>query len=310
MKTIQKDVVLAPYTTFKIGGPAKFFVSVSSTEEIQEALLWAREKEVPVFLLGGGSNILISDQGFQGLVIHLEESPPQVEGNVIRAFSGTMLGSVVERARDASLSGMQNLAGVPGSLGGAVRGNAGAFGVEMKDIVSSVEAIERNTLEIQQFSNQECHFSYRMSVFKNREDWVVTEAQCTLVPGKKEDITQVMQETIQQRNDRQDQTAKCAGSFFMNPVVNNESLRKEFEDEAGSPCRENKIPAGWLIDKVGLRGKRIGDAMVSESHPNYILNVGEATAEQVIMLMSYIKQHVRHECEVQLMQEVQFVGFE
>jgi len=306
---IQKNISLAPHTTFKIGGPAKEFVVVRTAEEIAEALTYAKKCELEVFLLGGGSNILVSDAGFDGLVIHLADVNPEVKETAIHAFAGTSLERVVNTARDASLSGLQNVAGVPGTVGGAVRGNAGAFGTEMKDVVSRVTAVHRETFAIQAFSREECHFSYRMSVFKEGDEWVVAEAVFSLEAGEKEALTAHMENIVAQRNAKQDQSAWCAGSFFVNPVVENDGLRKEFEQEVGTSCREGKVPAGWLIDRAGLRGKRIGGAMVSENHPNYILNVENATAEDVLILASYITQHVRRDSSVQLMQEVQYVGF-
>ena len=309
MISLQENIALAPYTTFKIGGPARWFACVRTAEELQEAFMWAKEKGIQTFLLGGGSNILVSDKGFSGLVIRLEQSDPKREELSLIAFAGTTLGSVVDMARDYSLEGMQNLAGIPGLVGGAVRGNAGAFGVEVKDIIFSVKALHPETLQEKVFYNEECHFSYRSSVFKE-EGWIVTEVIFKLRPGKKEVLAKTMEEIVTQRNAKHNQSALCAGSFFINPVVENEDLRKEFEKESNSICREKKVPAGWLIDKMGLRGKRIGDAMVSEMHPNYIVNAGEATAEDVVMLMSYIKQQVRDGLGVQLTQEVQLVGFE
>lgn len=309
MLSIQENILLAPYTTFKIGGPARWFVCVRTAKELQEAFVWAKTKELQTFLLGGGSNILVSDKGFSGLVIHLESSDPRREDFSLIAFAGTTLSSVVDMARDCSLEGMQNLAGIPGLVGGAVRGNAGAFGVEMKDIVFSVKALNGKTLEEKVFSNEECHFSYRMSVFKE-EGWIVTEVVFKLRPGDKETLAKTMEEIVAQRNAKHDQSAFCAGSFFINPIVENEELRKEFEKETNVLCRENKVPAGWLIDKMGLRGKQMGGAMVSEMHPNYIVNTGEATAEDVVMLMSYVKQQVRDGLGVQLTQEVQLVGFD
>ncbi|QQS61376.1 MAG: UDP-N-acetylmuramate dehydrogenase [Candidatus Moraniibacteriota bacterium] len=306
---IQENIRLAPYTTFKIGGPAKWFACVSNTKEIQEILFWSREKNIPIFFLGGGSNVLISDKGFDGLVIHLENIDPIINNFEIKAFSGTSLKDVAIMAQKNSLAGMENLYGIPGSVGGAVRGNAGAFGVEMKNVVSQVEFIDKRNLEIQKISSKECHFSYRTSVFKERGDKIITHATFLLKQGDTDELEKVMKDVEEKRNSRQDQSAMCAGSFFVNPIVENKELRLEFEKEVASPCRENKVPAGWLIDKVGLRGKRIGDAMVSETHPNYILNVGRATSDEIIMLMSYIKQQVRDNFGVELVQEVEFVGF-
>jgi UDP-N-acetylmuramate dehydrogenase len=307
---IQNDVPLAPLTTFRIGGPAKHFVEVSCEEDIREALRWAKDHEKQTLFLGGGSNVLVADWGFDGLVIRFSETPPFVNEETIRSFAGARLMTIVETASKHSLAGMERMAGIPGSVGGAVRGNAGAFGVETKDVVNSVRAVHIDTLKSKQFSQEECHFSYQMSVFKSESSWVVCEATFVLQPnGNREELEKVMKDTIAQRNARHNQSAACAGSFFMNPKVEDEKLLAEFREFTGEEARGGVIPAGWLIDRLDLRGYRIGGAMVSDDHPNYLLNAGGATADDVLMLMAYIKTKVRNTFGVQLREEVNLVGF-
>lgn len=308
--TIQEHILLAPYTTFKIGGPARYFFQASDAEGLRDALAWAQSNKQEVCILGGGSNVLISDAGFAGLVIRLVQSAPEVEGNIIRSFSGTPLMSVIETAQQSSLAGIEHLAGVPGSIGGAVFGNAGAFGTEMKDVVASVTAFDGKTGEERKFLNGECEFSYRMSVFKaTHPRWIIAEVELSLERGNPDVLLTVMEDIVAQRNAKQKQDVLSAGSYFMNPVIEDRGLRKEFERESGTISRGNKVPAGWLIDKADLRGRRIGDAMVSEQHPNYILNVGHASAEEVVMLESIVKQTIRDRYNVQLEREVRYVGF-
>lgn len=307
---IQQEVPLAPFTTFRVGGAAKYFTAVSQEADLLEALRYAKEQGLAVFVLGGGSNILFSDQGFNGLVIRWEDATLELaEDGRVRVGGGARLMDLVLFARDHALSGVEYLAGIPGSVGGAIRGNAGAFGTEIGHVVASVRTLNRETLEIKTFTRDECAFTYRNSIFKADTQWVVLAAEVILQMGEKEEIARIVAETMAKREAKHPQDAQCAGSFFMNPSVTNEALRREFELDSGMPPKDDKLPAGWLIDHAGMRGKRVGDAMVSEIHPNYILNVGQARAEDIMILSSLIKQRVRTHLGVQLREEVQMVGF-
>lgn len=309
MISIQSHISLAPFTTFHIGGPAEFFVEVTTIGELVEALEYAQKNTLPVFVLAGGSNLLINDRGVKGLVIHVANASIRVQGQKIMADAGTNLLSVVEAASTAGLSGMERLAGIPGSLGGAIRGNAGAFGMEIKEVVRTVKFYDRKAGKLREFNNAECEFSYRSSYFKTHPELVILSAELLLKPGDQTELARINRETIVTREAKHPQSAKCAGSFFMNPMVPNRELHTEFEKDTGLESKNDKLPAGWLIDHVGLRGKKIGGAQVSPKHPNYFVNTGTATAENVIMLASLVKQRVRTELGVELKEEVQFVGF-
>lgn len=305
------NVTLAPYTTFKVGGKASLFVEVSSPIELAEALETADRESVPVFILGGGSNVLFSDNGFPGLVIRMVDGGILVRGDgCITAGSGIPLQEVVHTAAENSLAGIETLAGIPGSVGGALRGNAGAFGNDIGRHVVSVKTFHKETGMVKEVLAKDCAFGYRESYFKKHPHTIILSAVLKLKPdGHRTDIRRVMRETIAKREEKHSQTALCAGSFFMNPVVSDRNLQRDFELESGATCREGKIPAGWLIDLVGLRGKSIGGAMVSMEHPNYLVNTGNAKAEDVVMLSSLIKTRVRDELSVMLQEEVQLVGF-
>jgi len=306
---IQENVALSSYTTFRIGGPARWFTHVQSEEEIRQAIRFSLSKNVRFFILGGGSNVLISDSGFDGLVIHLQNISPVVEGKNIRAFAGTVLFDVVKLAQKNGLSGIEKLAGIPGSIGGAVRGNAGAFGMEIGNSVNFVSAIDVSTGIVQKFSSERCLFSYRNSLFKQSDQWILSEVGLLLHEGDGKVLSRDMRETVRLRESKHRQDALCAGSFFMNPIVHNERILLDFEKDSGSPSRGKKVPAGWLIDRAGLRGKSIGGAKISEQHPNYIINTGNATAENIVVLMSIVKQRVRDAFEIELTEEVQLIGF-
>lgn len=307
---IQENVPLAPLTTFKIGGKARYFTEAHDASGVTTAFEWAESKKVPVFLLAGGSNVLFSDQGYQGLVIVVTGEQIQIHENIITASAGSVLQNVIDQALEQGLGGMEYMSGIPGSFGGAIRGNAGAFGTEIGDVLVSVKAVNSADGMVKEFSSEECQFSYRHSYFKTHPEWTILEGTCRLVSGKEpRELKKIREETRAKREAKHPQDAKCAGSFFMNPVVKNEKLLQEFEEDTGMPSRNGKLPAGWLITKVGLRGKKIGGACISVQHPNYLVNTGNATADDVAMLASLVKTRVRNQLGIQLKEEIQFVGF-
>ena len=309
MLSIRRDVPLAPFSTFQIGGPADFFAGVTTTPELIEALDYALQNNLPTFVFSGGSNLLIADHGFRGLVIRIANAAMRFTDRDIYADAGTNLLDLVQTANARGLAGMERLAGIPGSVGGAIRGNAGAFGAEIKDVVLSVKAYDRERKTLREFSNRDCHFAYRDSYFKSHPELVIISAQLRLAEGDPVALAGASDQTMRQREAKHPQSAKCAGSFFMNPIVSDAALREEFTKDTGKVPKDEKLPAGWLIDHAGLRGKRLGGAEVSSKHPNYLVNSGTATAEDIVMLASLVKQRVRTELGVQLKEEVQLVGF-
>ncbi|MEI8343630.1 MAG: UDP-N-acetylmuramate dehydrogenase [Candidatus Moraniibacteriota bacterium] len=309
MLNIQENVPLAPMTSFRLGGEAKYFVDVKTIEELKEALTFAKEKKVDFYVMAGGTNLLISDNGYEGLIIRMKISQAQVTDGLVDITAGTPLIKVVNFSAENGFTGIESLAGVPGSFGGAVRGNAGAYGTEIGSHVDEVTALNGDTLEIVKFKNQQCDFSYRSSFFKRNKKLIVLSATLKLTPA---DVTQCkakVMETVMGRTKKGLQGAKSAGSYFMNPKINSQDLLKEFEDEKGVPARGGVVPAAWIIDKAGLRGKTIGGIQVSQEHTNYIINTGDGTAENVIMLVSLVKQQVRDQFGIQLVEEVNYLGF-
>ncbi len=309
MINIQENVLLAPLTSFRLGGQARYFVDARTVEELKEALEFAKEKGIEFYVMAGGTNLLISDTGFDGLIIRIKISEIAVSGQLVQVSAGTPLIKVVNFSAENGFSGIESLAGVPGTFGGAVRGNAGAYGTEIGSHVDEVTAIDGKTLEIVKFKNEQCDFSYRSSFFKKNKDLIVLSATLKLKPADATECKAKVMETVMGRTKKGLQGAKSAGSYFMNPKINGEQLLKEFEQEKGVAARGGVVPAGWIIEKAGLRGKKIGGAQVSEEHTNYIVNTGDGTAENVIMLVSYVKQQVRDQFGVQLVEEVNYLGF-
>lgn len=344
---IQKNIPLAPLTTFKIGGPAKFFVEVSDEKALLEALQYARENSLKIFVLGGGSNILVSDEGFDGLVIKITTNISKQKINamtsdvllgdddaqrrtsaMLECWAGESLSGLVNFARDNSLSGLEWAAGIPGTVGGAVRGNAGAYGGCMADCVESVKILKitndkyprkiasqsrgkqiLNELQITNYKLQKCKFAYRDSIFKQSLSLIILSCVLKLQKGDKAEIEARMKDVIGKRTQKIP-IDPSAGSFFKNPII---KFKKEildiFERDQGEKSKDGKVPAGWLIAEAGLLGKKMGGAVVSEEHGNFVVNCGDAKAQDVVMLSSFIKRKVRDEFGVQLMEEVQYVGF-
>jgi UDP-N-acetylmuramate dehydrogenase len=309
MIAIKKDVALAPFTSFQIGGPARYFTEVADAEQLQEALLFARDRDLPYRILGGGTNVLVNDSGFPGLVIKASLSGLTVAGSALEAEAGVELMRVVQHAAACGLSGIESLAGIPGSLGGAVRGNAGAYGTSIGDVVVSVQALDMEKREVVLLGREECSFRYRDSFFKRRGDMVVLCARLALCHASPPDIFRKVEETVAKRLAKNLQAERSVGSYFMNPVISDPALIEAFETERKLRCRDNRIPAGWFIDTLGLRNKKMGGAMVSEKHANYIINTGGASASDVLRLADAIKTQVRERMGIELHEEVCYVGF-
>jgi len=299
---VQHDMQLAPLTTFKIGGNAKYFVSVRSDEDLREALAWAEEQDERYIVLAGGSNVLVADDGFCGLVIHIESDSFSFAGDELATDAGCNLLTLIRAASDKGLGGWEKLAGIPGTIGGAIRGNAGAFGSEIKDFAHKVRAMNVESGEIREFTNSECAFSYRRSFFKHHPEWIITRVFVRLSSITTVESSRLIEETIAEREKRHLQNVQAAGSFFMNPKAPRH-VQEQFEQEKNTTAREGRVPAGWLIEKAGMKGAKVGDAMASLQHPNYLVNTGGATAEDVRKLALEIKMAVHTQFGVTLSEE-------
>ncbi len=289
---LQTNEPLAPYTTFKIGGPATYFVAVQSKQELLHAIQEAQQEQVPWFILGGGSNILIADSGFDGLVIkaELQSISVDVEQKQVRAEAGARMQSVIQQCAKHGLSGLEFASGVPATVGGAVWANLGAQGSEMKDVLQQVAVLAPNGSETVLTSDQ-CAFTYRDSVFKH-EKYVILEALFQLQSAEPQQIQEKIRALLDKRKQSQAVTERTAGCAFKNP--------KDQTDQS----------AAQLIDELGYKGHQIGGAKISDTHANFIINTGDATADDVVMLISYIKQKVRDNLGVQLMEEIEYIGFD
>ena len=284
---IVSDEPMRKHTTFRIGGNADIFVRPESKEQIAEILRLCRKQDVPYFILGNGSNLLVGDRGFRGVVINIMDNMNdiKVDGGVIKAQAGAMLIKVSRAARDNSLTGLEFASGIPGTIGGAIYMNAGAYGGEMKDVVTQVTAMDAEG-EIYTFGTDELEFSYRHSVIQQR-DLIVLDVTMKLAAGDQKIIDDRMSELAVARRTKQPLEYPSAGSTFKRP---------------------EGYFAGKLIMDAGLRGYRVGDAQVSEKHCGFVVNRGNATADDVIKLIDDVKAKVSEEYDVVLEPEVRMIG--
>lgn len=302
---------LAPHTNFKIGGPAKYFFTATTSDELVCALQVADELKLPLVLLGGGSNVLVADAGFPGLVVVAKNNQWSITGTKVTAEAGVSLGFLVQKTVAAGLAGFEPLVAVPGTVGGAVYGNAGLPQTARGFIGDWVEeVVVCRGDKVVHVPRAECNFSYRESAFKHNRD-VILSATFELEPGDRDKSQELIKKYVAARQG-QPYHMPSSGCVFTNvPITDADEVRTKFKDEPKLEefIQRGQLPASWLIDKAGLKGKTIGHIQVSHDHANYLVNLGGGTAEEVVMLISFIKQQVRDTFGVQLQEEVRYIGF-
>ena len=276
------------HTSFKIGGNADLFVSVVNEDELKQALNYAKLKNYPITIIGNGSNLLVSDSGIRGLVIKIDIQYLNIQGNKndieVRVGSGNKMMALGIQLKENEISGFEELSGIPGTIGGAVFMNAGAYGKEMKDIVISTKCMNKDC-EIFELSNEEQNFEYRASIF-NQKEYIILETKLKLQKGNRENIGQKMKEYLNKRKEKQPLEYPSAGSTFK---------------------RKEGIITAKLIDECGLKGYKIGGAMVSEKHAGFIVNTGDATAKDVLDLIKYVKDKVFKKYGVEIEEEIKVI---
>lgn len=283
------DEPMKKHTSFKIGGTADYFFKATTLEELQNIIKFAKIKEWPITIIGNGSNLLVTDKGIRGLVIKIDIKKLKIEKKdefaVIEVGAGNKLMALATKMKDEELSGLEGLSGIPGSVGGAIVMNAGAYGKEMKDIVLSTTCMDKNG-KLYTFSNEEQEFSYRNSIFQ-KKDYIIIETKLKLEYGKKDEIQKKMEEYFKSRKEKQPIEYPSAGSSFK---------------------RQEGIITAKLIDDVGLKGYKIGGAQVSEKHAGFIVNYNNATATDVINLIDYIKEKVYSKYGIKIEEEIKIIG--
>lgn len=280
---------MAKHITFRVGGPADYYLIPHTVEQIKRTVRLCKEQGIAYFILGNGSNLLVSDDGYRGAVIQIYRNMCNVavEGDVIRAQAGALLSSVAKQALNHGLTGMEFASGIPGTLGGAVTMNAGAYGGEMKDILVEITALTEDG-EVVVLKNEELELGYRTSCVKTK-NYIVLEAVIKLEKGDKEKIQARMDELKEQRVTKQPLEYPSAGSTFKRPVGHF---------------------AGKLIQDAGLAGFTIGGAQVSAKHCGFVVNSGNGTAKDIMDLITYVQKKVYEDAGVVLETEVKMLGFE
>ncbi|MCX6798369.1 MAG: UDP-N-acetylmuramate dehydrogenase [Candidatus Falkowbacteria bacterium] len=309
-KIIKKNYDLTPLTTFKIGGRAEFFVLVKNQEELIESINWAKRNKLPLLLLAGGSNILITKKKIRGLVIKISGEKYSIKGNTISAWAGTGLSKLARIAIGLSLSGLEWALGIPGSLGGAVRGNAGAYGNDISQQVSEVVAYDAANDRLVKLNNQACGFSYRHSIFKQNKNLFIVSVKLKLSQGPIDEIKNSAKKNLVHRR-RTLPGEPSAGCIFKNLEYN--KLIKENRDladglELKGLFRGGKIGTGYLINQLGLKGKSRGGAKISEKHANFIVNIKKANSQDVISLINLIKKKAKNRYKINLTEEIEYFG--
>jgi len=311
MLNILENELLSKYTTFRVGGPAKYFVIVKNIDELKEALAWAEKNKEKYFILGGGSNVLFGDRGFSGLVIKIVFIDIEFQDDVMIVGSGVPLMLAVKKSASEGFAGLENFAGIPGSVGGAVCGNAGAYGKSMSDILLRIELLIDNKVEVVDTSWFEFGYRYSKLKYWNKENKpIILRAFFKLTKGDKEDLEKKVRDKIEQRKAKEPK-GFCAGCAFKN--IKGEVVVKLLKTINCTPEERERfskfgaIPAAWFIERAELKGKKIGGAYVPKEHANYVMNDGTATTEDIITMLSFIKQQVRDKFNIQLEEEVQIV---
>jgi UDP-N-acetylmuramate dehydrogenase len=304
--TVFTGAPLSRYTRFGIGGPADLYAETESAEAFVAALSAARASGMEIVVIGGGTNLIVSDDGFRGVVLRYRGERLLESNGRVHADAGAVLQDLVDFAVARGLVGLETLTGIPGSVGAAVYGNAGAYGHSLSERVVKVRFYDGQTVRV--FSNEECQFQYRESVFKRHKDWIIFSTELRLDPGDAHALRETSDSILKVRNEKFPVTMKCAGSIFKNLIV------KELPADAAaqvpaSAIREGKVPAAWFLEQVGAKGMVRGDIHVATYHANLIYNAGAGTAADLCALIRELTARVLKRFGVELEEEVQYVGF-
>ncbi len=300
-----QNILLKNYSNYKIGGSARLFAEVFTVDELREVLGSLPNEKI--FVLGGGTNLLIADCGFDGLVIHNKIEGKNIVADGLEVGSGVMMKDLLEFCIENSLSGLEWAGGLPGTIGGAIRGNAGAFKGEIKDCVLEVRSLDIKSLEEKIRRNSECNFGYRNSIFKSGEasSEFITDVVLGLIIGDKKEIGEKIQQKIEYRNNKHPMDLPNIGSTFKNIPL--DSLSDRLQKEFASFVKTDPfpvVPTTKLLALSGLKGRKVGGAMISDKHPNFIVNLGNATSEDVEALIIIAKEAIKQKYGINLEEEI------
>ncbi len=282
------DASMQKHTTFQIGGPARILVIPKDIGDIQKSVIFAKRCGLPIHVIGNGSKILVSDEGISGLVIKISSVFDELSifSNTLKVGAGYNLAKLLSIAIDHNLSGLEFAAGIPGTLGGAIAMNAGTFVGSMSNLINNVSVLDLGSLDLMTLSKEECRFHYRSSVFQEGS-LLILSAELNLSSGIAIDMQKKISQLLEKRRESQPLDKPNAGSIFKNP---------------------EGYSAAKLIDSVGLKGVRVGDAQVSDKHANFIVNLGNASAKDVLTLVKLIQTEIKVKYGISLIPELQIIG--
>lgn len=298
---------LASYTNFEVGGPADYFLEAQETADLIAAIRVAKDLDISYYILGDGCNVLVSDAGFRGLIIKVASKNFKLKNHKIIAEAGLNLQDLVKFSLKNNLEGLENLSDIPGTVGGAIYGNAGAFGVSLGDFVEKVKVLNPQNLKIETYNHPDCLFAYRESIFKKNKK-IILEAVFALRKIKDKQLLLEKIAKIKKIRARHPYQ-RCAGSVFKNIKIKD---LKDEEVKKGIPkdCFQfDEIKTACLIEKIELKGEKRGGAQISSQHANFIVNTGKARAQEVLDLIDLIRKKVYQKYHLVLETEIQFVGF-
>ena len=320
---VYENVALAPYTYMKVGGPARFFAEIKTETELREAIIWAQNSHVPIVALGMGSNVLIADKGFDGLVIRVRCSELSQNGERVYVGAGVSMAQVAAFSLQNNLSGFEWATGIPGTIGGSVYGNAGCFGGEIQNILEDVFVFDINASLSYTLSTHSCNFGYRESMFKKQKHLVILGVTLKLrhiSDEEKKEKQAWVQHMMRERVAEQAIGEHTMGSTFKGIVLSHELMaRIQTHDvrfqKPDNACwifenRRGMISAGFFIEQAGLKGKKIGGVSVSYKHANFFTRDETGTAEHAMILIAFVKEYVHRKFGVMLEEEIQYIGFQ
>lgn len=308
MLDIKENVPLSEHSTFHIGGAARYAVAVSTVDELQEAIAWAKTSKVTWRVLGSGSNVLVSDAGYKGLIIWYRDKSVNVdeESGFIEVGAGALTAVVAGAIARAGLTGFEWAAGVPGTIGGAIYGNAGASGGEMKDSVREVHVLEKKGIKT--YKLDECEFKYRSSRFKTNPGVIVgATMKCPRAENSIEPMEK-MKEVLKYRMDTQPKGLASSGCIFKNYEPTGDEISElQKKNVPENFLAAHRIPTGWLIEQSGLKGFQIGGAQISPVHGNFIVSTGDTKSSDILAVIEQVKSVVREKFGVELEEEISIV---
>jgi UDP-N-acetylmuramate dehydrogenase len=303
--SVSEGILLSDHTRFGIGGPAALYVEAASEPAFCAALRIAQSSGASYIVIGAGTNLIVSDDGFDGIVLRLTANQISREGTLVRAEAGVELQALVDDSIEHGLRGLETMTGIPGSVGAAIYGNAGAYGHSIEERVERVRFLDCD--DTRSFAAPECQFRYRQSIFKQQKDWIILGVELRMTPAPAAELRKTADDILKVRLEKYPASMKCAGSIFKNLILADlpDGVRRQIPDRV---VREGKAPSAYFLEQVGAKGMRLGGVRVADYHANLIYNDGGGTARDLCALIIDLKSRVRAQFGLDLEEEVQYVG--